>query len=199
MSSVLAFHICGINHSCYFPVSSWLSTFEQSHKLKCPKIYFKTWSSIFPTDIYLSISCLLDSEQGSAAERRGPHQPLPPGLGQLHQCPEWQKRQQVCQLSRQQVDSPTKGTTIKEFTRDRLLFIIPVLYYSDLFNIWCLLFFFSASDISFWQDSLGGNSRTVMIAHISPASVAFEESRNTLTYADRAKSIRTQVSSGHAF
>lgn len=44
------------------------------------------------------------------------------------------------------------------------------------------------------KDSLGGNSRTVMIAHISPASVAFEESRNTLTYADRAKSIRTRVS-----
>uniref|UniRef100_A0A3B3Z955 Kinesin-like protein n=1 Tax=Periophthalmus magnuspinnatus TaxID=409849 RepID=A0A3B3Z955_9GOBI len=42
------------------------------------------------------------------------------------------------------------------------------------------------------QDSLGGNSRTVMIAHISPASTAFEESRNTLTYADRAKSIRTR-------
>lgn len=41
---------------------------------------------------------------------------------------------------------------------------------------------------------MGGNSRTVMIAHISPASVAFEESRNTLTYADRAKSIRTRVS-----
>ncbi|XP_061787853.1 kinesin-like protein KIF19 [Nerophis lumbriciformis] len=43
------------------------------------------------------------------------------------------------------------------------------------------------------KDALGGNSRTVMIAHISPASVAFEESRNTLAYADRAKSIRTRV------
>ncbi|XP_076855748.1 kinesin-like protein KIF19 isoform X2 [Brachyhypopomus gauderio] len=43
------------------------------------------------------------------------------------------------------------------------------------------------------KDSLGGNSRTVMIAHISPASMAFEESRNTLTYADRAKNIRTRV------
>uniref|UniRef100_A0A8C7FJ82 Kinesin-like protein n=1 Tax=Oncorhynchus kisutch TaxID=8019 RepID=A0A8C7FJ82_ONCKI len=43
------------------------------------------------------------------------------------------------------------------------------------------------------KDSLGGNSRTVMIAHISPASLAFEESRNTLSYADRAKSIRTRV------
>uniref|UniRef100_A0ACB8EKX3 Kinesin-like protein kif19 n=2 Tax=Sphaerodactylus townsendi TaxID=933632 RepID=A0ACB8EKX3_9SAUR len=43
------------------------------------------------------------------------------------------------------------------------------------------------------KDSLGGNSRTVMIAHISPASSAFEESRSTLTYAERAKSIRTTV------
>nr|XP_014350218.1 PREDICTED: kinesin-like protein KIF19 isoform X2 [Latimeria chalumnae] len=43
------------------------------------------------------------------------------------------------------------------------------------------------------KDSLGGNSRTVMIAHISPASSAFEESRNTLTYADRAKNIKTRV------
>jgi kinesin family protein 18/19 len=44
------------------------------------------------------------------------------------------------------------------------------------------------------KDSLGGNSRTVMIAHTSPASVHFEESRNTLNYADRAKYIKTKVS-----
>ncbi|NWH51668.1 KIF19 protein, partial [Fregata magnificens] len=43
------------------------------------------------------------------------------------------------------------------------------------------------------KDSLGGSSRTVMIAHISPASTAFEESRSTLAYAHRAKSIRTTV------
>ncbi|XP_060696385.1 kinesin-like protein KIF19 [Hemiscyllium ocellatum] len=43
------------------------------------------------------------------------------------------------------------------------------------------------------KDSLGGNSRTVMIAHISPASASFEESRNTLMYADRAKNIKTRV------
>jgi kinesin family protein 18/19 len=43
------------------------------------------------------------------------------------------------------------------------------------------------------KDSLGGNSRTLMIAHISPASVHFEESRNTLNYADRAKYIKTKV------
>ncbi|XP_055652506.1 kinesin-like protein KIF19 isoform X5 [Falco peregrinus] len=43
------------------------------------------------------------------------------------------------------------------------------------------------------KDSLGGNSHTVMIAHISPASTAFEESRSTLAYAQRAKSIRSTV------
>jgi len=43
------------------------------------------------------------------------------------------------------------------------------------------------------KDALGGNCKTVMIAHISPASFNFEESRNTLTYADRAKNIRTKV------
>ncbi|NXK97621.1 KIF19 protein, partial [Formicarius rufipectus] len=40
------------------------------------------------------------------------------------------------------------------------------------------------------KDSLGGNSRTVMIAHISPASSSFEESRMTLVYAYRAKNIK---------
>ncbi|KAF1501405.1 Kinesin-like protein KIF19, partial [Megadyptes antipodes antipodes] len=43
------------------------------------------------------------------------------------------------------------------------------------------------------KDSLGGSSRTVMIAHISPASTSFEESRMTLIYAYRAKNIKTQV------
>ncbi|NXX61787.1 KIF19 protein, partial [Scopus umbretta] len=43
------------------------------------------------------------------------------------------------------------------------------------------------------KDSLRGNSRTVMIAHISPASTAFEESRSTLAYAHRTKSIRATV------
>ena len=44
------------------------------------------------------------------------------------------------------------------------------------------------------KDALGGNCKTVMIAHISPASIHFEESRNTLVYADRAKHIKTKVS-----
>ncbi|KAJ8319029.1 hypothetical protein KUTeg_004120 [Tegillarca granosa] len=43
------------------------------------------------------------------------------------------------------------------------------------------------------KDALGGNCKTVMIAHVSPASTQFEESRNTLVYADRAKHIKTKV------
>ncbi|KAI3380357.1 hypothetical protein SNEBB_003322 [Seison nebaliae] len=43
------------------------------------------------------------------------------------------------------------------------------------------------------KDSLGGNSKTVMIAHVNPASSHFEDSRNTLMYADRAKMIRTKA------
>ncbi|EKX30876.1 hypothetical protein GUITHDRAFT_83606, partial [Guillardia theta CCMP2712] len=40
------------------------------------------------------------------------------------------------------------------------------------------------------QDSLGGNSRTVMIACISPADSSFEETLNTLKYANRARNIK---------
>jgi len=43
------------------------------------------------------------------------------------------------------------------------------------------------------KDSLGGNCRTVMIANISPCSPSFEETHNTLKYANRAKNIKTSV------
>ena len=39
------------------------------------------------------------------------------------------------------------------------------------------------------KDSLGGNSRTVMIAALSPAAVNYEETLSTLRYADRARHI----------
>ncbi|KAE9050890.1 Kinesin-like protein [Phytophthora rubi] len=42
------------------------------------------------------------------------------------------------------------------------------------------------------QDSLGGNARTLMIACVSPASVNFEETLNTLKYANRAKNIKNK-------
>ena len=43
------------------------------------------------------------------------------------------------------------------------------------------------------KDSIGGNCRTVMIAAISPSSLAYEDTYNTLKYADRAKEIRLSV------
>lgn len=40
------------------------------------------------------------------------------------------------------------------------------------------------------QDSLGGNSKTIMIANIGPASMNYDETIITLRYAYRAKSIK---------
>ena len=42
------------------------------------------------------------------------------------------------------------------------------------------------------QDSLGGNTKTVMIAAISPADFNFEETLTTLRYASRAKNIKNK-------
>ena len=42
------------------------------------------------------------------------------------------------------------------------------------------------------QDSLGGNSHTLMIACVSPADSNIEESLNTLRYADRARKIKNK-------
>lgn len=39
------------------------------------------------------------------------------------------------------------------------------------------------------QNSLGGNSKTIMICAISPSASNYEESLSTLRYADRAKKI----------
>ena len=43
------------------------------------------------------------------------------------------------------------------------------------------------------KDSLGGNSRTVMIANISPSSICFDDTYNTLNYANRAKKIKSNI------
>jgi len=42
------------------------------------------------------------------------------------------------------------------------------------------------------QDSLGGNTKTVMIANIGPADYNFDETLNTLRYASRAKNIKNK-------
>jgi len=43
------------------------------------------------------------------------------------------------------------------------------------------------------KDSLGGNCRTVMITNVSPGVICFEDTHNTLKYANRAKNIKTAV------
>ncbi|KAK9824688.1 hypothetical protein WJX72_012423 [[Myrmecia] bisecta] len=42
------------------------------------------------------------------------------------------------------------------------------------------------------QDSLGGNTKTVMIANVGPADYNFEETLSTLRYANRAKDIKNK-------
>ncbi|XP_025087889.1 kinesin-like protein KIF18B isoform X2 [Pomacea canaliculata] len=43
------------------------------------------------------------------------------------------------------------------------------------------------------KDSLGGNCRTIMIAAVSPSGQSYEDTYNTLKYADRAKNIRLSM------
>uniref|UniRef100_A0A914ZNN9 Kinesin-like protein n=2 Tax=Parascaris univalens TaxID=6257 RepID=A0A914ZNN9_PARUN len=46
---------------------------------------------------------------------------------------------------------------------------------------------------SLLKNALGGNSKTVMIAALSPADINYEETLSTLRFADRAKSIKTKA------
>ncbi|XP_013392801.1 kinesin-like protein KIF28P [Lingula anatina] len=43
------------------------------------------------------------------------------------------------------------------------------------------------------QSALGGNSRTIMIAALSPAAINYDETLSTLRYADRAKKIQNKA------
>lgn len=45
------------------------------------------------------------------------------------------------------------------------------------------------------KDSLGGNCRTVMIANVSPSSKSYDDTHNTLKYANRAKDIKSTLKS----
>ncbi|OCT73151.1 kinesin family member 18B L homeolog isoform X2 [Xenopus laevis] len=45
------------------------------------------------------------------------------------------------------------------------------------------------------KDSIGGNCRTVMIAAISPSSLSYDDTYNTLKYANRAKEIKLSMKS----
>ena len=43
------------------------------------------------------------------------------------------------------------------------------------------------------QNALGGNSKTLMICTLSPATINYEETLSTLRYADRAKKIQNKA------
>lgn len=43
------------------------------------------------------------------------------------------------------------------------------------------------------KDSLGGNTKTIMVACVSPAAICYEETANTLKYASRARNIKKIV------
>ena len=58
--------------------------------------------------------------------------------------------------------------------------------------IFCFAFIFSASISTYFSDSLGGNSHTLMIACVSPADSNMEETLNTMRYADRARKIKNK-------
>lgn len=63
-------------------------------------------------------------------------------------------------------------------------------------HVFSLIYILSGSDSKLTRllkDSLGGNCRTVMIANISQSVSSFEETLNTLKYANRAKNIKTNV------
>ncbi|XP_069821875.1 kinesin-like protein KIF18A isoform X2 [Dendropsophus ebraccatus] len=45
------------------------------------------------------------------------------------------------------------------------------------------------------KDSLGGNCHTIMIAAVSPSSLSYDDTYNTLKYANRAKDIKSAVKS----
>ncbi|PKU28559.1 hypothetical protein llap_21137 [Limosa lapponica baueri] len=45
------------------------------------------------------------------------------------------------------------------------------------------------------KDSIGGNCRTIMIAAVSPCALAYEDTYNTLKYANRAKEIKLSLKS----
>jgi hypothetical protein len=51
----------------------------------------------------------------------------------------------------------------------------------------------AAGCLSAPQDSLGGNTKTCMVANIGPADWNYDETMSTLRYANRAKNIQNKV------
>lgn len=64
-----------------------------------------------------------------------------------------------------------------------------MLYNSCYFSLFCR----DSKLTRLLKDSLGGNCKTVMIANISPSSVSYEDTYNTLKYAARANKIQLHI------
>ena len=74
-----------------------------------------------------------------------------------------------------------------QFCKNKVLFFVN--WESSL--IFC--FFFRESKLTrLLQDSLGGKTKTSLIATVSPASINLEETLSTLSYAHNAKSIQNR-------
>ncbi|XP_047102355.1 kinesin-like protein KIF3B [Schistocerca piceifrons] len=95
--------------------------------------------------------------------------------------------------SEKQCKTGTKGERLKEATKINLSL-------SALGNVISALVDGKNSHIPYrdskltrlLQDSLGGNSKTLMVANIGPASYNYDETLTTLRYANRAKNIKNQ-------
>lgn len=60
-------------------------------------------------------------------------------------------------------------------------------------NMICLIFTSWCNDFQYFlQDSLGGNTKTMMVACLSPADNNYDETLSTLRYANRAKNIKNK-------
>ncbi|UJR28430.1 hypothetical protein I4U23_009670 [Adineta vaga] len=96
--------------------------------------------------------------------------------------------------SERQSKSGAEGNTLKEATKINLSL-------STLGNVISALVDGKSTHIPYrnskltrlLQDSLGGNSKTAMIANIGPADYNYDETLNTLRYANRAKNIKNHA------
>ncbi|CAF0770762.1 unnamed protein product [Adineta steineri] len=96
--------------------------------------------------------------------------------------------------SERQSKSGAEGNTLKEATKINLSL-------STLGNVISALVDGKSTHVPYrnskltrlLQDSLGGNSKTAMIANIGPADYNYDETLNTLRYANRAKNIKNHA------
>ncbi|KAL4002681.1 Kinesin motor domain family protein [Acanthocheilonema viteae] len=96
--------------------------------------------------------------------------------------------------SERQAKSGTSGDRLKEAARINLSLSSLGNVISALVDLKTIHIPYRNSKLTrLLQDSLGGNSKTVMFANIGPASYNYDETVSTLRYANRAKNIQNVV------